>query len=170
MIFAVSMGPSPLQASVAKAGGPYGAMATLDNAMESVLGYQTNIRDQDAPKLVLLPKPVTKEEIVAETLRQLLLQHMQDRLHMKQQARDWRQQLHLKHKEKYQEEFDKYSRATLVNCSKPMQDAAKCLPQKGNPRLLRREVPNLFKLMVKSDDANQPPPSVQDQRKSGRIV
>ena len=61
-------------------------MATLDNAMESVLGYQTKIRDQDAPKLVLLPKPVTKEENVVETLRQLLLQHMQARLQMKQQV------------------------------------------------------------------------------------
>ena len=66
--------------------------------------------------------------------------------------------MHGQHKGKFQEEFDKYARAALLNRSKPMQDAL------GSTGHKKRCVQDLFQLMLDHDDAFAKPPSPMRKR------
>lgn len=151
MIFTVSMGPRPLQASVAQAGGPHGAMATMENALSSVLGHQSLASGKGLSKLGLVHEANSKEEALTQTLRQLMMQHTNERLQFKKRIREWQQELHQKHALRFQEEFDKFARAAQVNRSEPM------LAQQNHVRL-RRHIPNLFEVMLHREDAKPPTP------------
>ncbi|DBA76057.1 TPA: hypothetical protein ACH3X1_009804 [Trebouxia sp. C0004] len=151
MIFTVSMGPRPLQASVAQAGGPHGAMATLENALTSVFGHRLFAGGKGLSKLGLICEANSKEEALTQTLKQLMMQQMMERLQFKEKIMDWQQELHEKHKLRFQEEFDKFARAARVNRSEPM------VAQQDHVRL-RRHIPNLFEVMLHREDAKPPTP------------
>ena len=69
------------------AGGPHGAMATLGNALSAHFGQHVKANDEDLSKLILVSKIHSKEDVVAHTLRELLLQQMAERLQMKEKVR-----------------------------------------------------------------------------------
>lgn len=67
------------------------------------------------------------------------------------QIREWQQELHEKHKLRFQEEFDKFARAARVNRSEPM------VAQQNRVRL-RQHIPDPFEVMLHREDAKPPTP------------
>ena len=59
-------------------GGPFGAMGTLENAKRAVSGNLCNTT-KVASKLIINEEPRDEAQVVAHTLRHLLLQHLEQR-------------------------------------------------------------------------------------------
>lgn len=66
------------------AGGPYGAMGTLEGALESVLGYHAVHHGKaDDIEFECIPEPRTLEEATGHALRELMVAHAQQRAYLK---------------------------------------------------------------------------------------
>ena len=59
-------------------------MGTLEHALAACFGDQN--REQSTPQLLIIEEPSNGAQAVAHTLRQLLLQHMDQRICLKKQV------------------------------------------------------------------------------------
>lgn len=62
-------------------------MATLGNALSTYFDQHVKATDGDLSELILVSKIHSKEDVVAHTLRELLLQQMAERLQMRERVR-----------------------------------------------------------------------------------
>ena len=66
-------------------GGPFGAMGTLENAKAAVFGNLCN-NAKVASELIINEEPKDKAQVVAHTLRHILLQHSEQRAWLNNQV------------------------------------------------------------------------------------
>ena len=68
------------------AGGPHGAMGTLEGALQSVLGHGAVCCDKGGLNFLCITEPRTLEEATAHAMRELMLSHVDQRQALKKQV------------------------------------------------------------------------------------
>lgn len=71
---------------LAMAGGPHGAMGTLERALQSIFDGKVVIGQMGEMEFVCIPEPQNVEEVVAYALRELMMSHVDQRQALKRQV------------------------------------------------------------------------------------